>query len=200
MTKRLSPLAESLASGGKPAISPLHDASKSATHAQRLAIGRHLKGADPGPREIRAFGARLAAAGVPLILIPASLPLANELQYRLPMIAPDTLARLAVLALASASLVIYLTTRRRRGAGGTPAPQQRFSTAALLHNVYYPVFVATCALFKTHQHQRFFGELDNFHLGEETVPTQQWLEFGSVPMIDLRLAHTFSDCRDLRNG
>ncbi len=159
----------------------------------RLAVRRRLgAGAEPStrgpsrcePDEIHALGTRLAAAAVPLLLIPASLPLANELQYRFPSFAPETLARLAVAGLGLASLALY-------GFFGRRPP--RFSTAALLHNVYYPVFLATCAFFKTHQHRRFLGGLDYFHLGEETVPTQQWLEFGSVPMVDLRLAHTFSD-------
>ncbi len=156
----------------------------------RRAVRRRF-GAGPEPlREpaaVRALGARLAAAGVPLALIPASLPLTNELQYRLPSLAPETWARLAVAVLVASSVALYLAVESR---GGRP----RLSTAALLHNVYYPVFLATCALYKTHHHQRFFGDqLDYFHLGEQTVPTQQWLQFGSVPMIDLRLAHTFSD-------
>ncbi len=150
----------------------------------RLAVRRHLGTGEPPAGALRAQGARLAAAGIPLLLIPAAAPLANELQYRFPSFAPETLARLAVVALGLAAVALYGLARRR---------PPRWPTATLLHNVYYPVFLATCAFFKTHQHRRFLGGLDYFHLGEETVPTQQWFEFGSVPMIDLRLAHTFSD-------
>lgn len=135
-------------------------------------------------QKIRTFHARCIAAGIPLLLIPISAPLANELQYNLPTLSPRKLSAILIALLGIASVLVYKGCRADTLANRTPF---------LIHSVYLPIVLATHAFFKLHRQIIYTGELDYFHLGENTLPTQQLFLFGKVPLIDLRLSHTFSD-------
>ncbi|MCP4654299.1 MAG: hypothetical protein GY856_02650 [bacterium] len=142
-------------------------------------------GGDPAaPQKIRNFHARCIATGIPLMLIPISAPLANELQYRLPNCPPRLPATIFIAILIIAGVLVFKGCRPQSPANRTPL---------LIHAVYLPIFLATNTLFKAHRQVLFIGDLDYFHLGETTLPTQQLFNFGSIPLIDIRLTHTFSD-------
>ncbi len=135
-----------------------------------------------GTKRLREAHARLALAATALLLIPASIPVANELQYRFAATAPRTIAILLIVLLGAASAGMFFLGRRWRP-----------STASLLVFFYFPVLIATGYLFRVHRQTLHLGSLDYFHLGEKTLPTQQLFLFGKLPLADVRLAHTFSD-------
>ncbi len=142
-------------------------------------------GGDPAaPQKIRNFHARCIATGIPLLLIPISAPLANELQYRFPNCPPRLLATIFIAILIIAGVLVFKGCRPQSLAHRAPL---------LIHAVYLPIFLATNTLFKAHRQMLYIGDLDYFHLGETTLPTQQLFNFGSIPLIDIRLTHTFSD-------
>ena len=128
--------------------------------------------------------ARLVLASAPLAFIPAAVPLANELQYRVSSVGPRALATAAILALAGAAVGLAAAHRR-----GLLAPRP----ASVLGLVVFPAFLASNVLFAVHEHVLHFSKLDYFHLGESTLPTQQLFDYGRLPILDVRLAHTFSD-------
>lgn len=130
------------------------------------------------------LGSRLVLAAVPVYAFPISIPLSNELQYVLSRSSARTVGLGTMALLAAASVVLFLAHRRGLVRAGTPA---------LVDFVLFPLFVATAALYKVHRQTIDLGFLDYFHTGEFTVPTQQFFDFSSVPLIDLRLAHTLSD-------
>ena len=125
---------------------------------------------------------RITLAAAPWFLIPASLPLANEVHYTLAGSSPRKIAGLLILVLALSGVALFFLGRRFRVRSGT-----------LLHWFHAPVVLATGYLFQVYRHTLHLGDLDYFHLGEETVPTQQLALFDKLPIVDVRLAHTFSD-------
>lgn len=128
--------------------------------------------------------ARLVLAWAPLTFVPAAAPLANELQYRFPDVDASDLATTAVAVLAFVAL--GLAAAHRRGLL-RPRPSR------VLAFVTFPGFLATNVLLTVHVHVLRFDERDDFHLGELTLPAQQLFEHGRLPLLDLRLTHTFSD-------
>jgi hypothetical protein len=128
--------------------------------------------------------ARLVLASAPLAFIPAAVPFANELQYRFPMVAPRILAAAAIAALFGAACALAAVHRRGRW---RPRP------ARVLALAVFPAFLAGNVLFTVHEHVLRFDQLDYFHLGETTLPTQQLFQHGRLPLLDLHLTHTFSD-------
>lgn len=140
-------------------------------------------------RETESLGrtnGRLVLAAAPLMLIPALIPLANELQYRFSSRTPQGMAWILIVLLGAVSLGLFFKgTVFFKGGGLRAAP--------IIEFFYFPVILGTLALFKVHRHTLYLGALDYFHLGEETVPTQQFFQFGKLPLLDVRLAHTFSD-------
>lgn len=125
---------------------------------------------------------RITLAVAPLFLIPASIPIANELQYTLGTSSPRRIAGLLIVVLVLFVAPLFVLGRRFR-----------VRSESVLYWFCFPVVLATGYLFQVHRHTLHLGNLDYFHLGEETVPTQQLFAFGKLPIIDVRLAHTFSD-------
>ena len=123
-------------------------------------------------------------AGVPIILIPIAMPIANELQHIWADVSPSLMGAVLVsLLIAAAAVLFYLQSSRRLSLDG--------STVVVYG--YFPILIATLATFASHRQTVVMGHLDLLKLGESTVPTQQLLRFGSVPFLDLMPTHGFSD-------
>jgi len=158
-------------------------------------LSRRL-GPDASPEDLAAAARRghfrILLAGVPVMLIPGAIPLANEIQVRLPGRDPRSLALGAAGFLLAAGVGLFFAgpaLARRLGYrldGGAGARR-------LVERFYLPALVGTWAVFKFHQHTHHFAELDYFHYGEITLPTEQLAHFGRLPLVDIRLSHTFSD-------
>ncbi len=123
-------------------------------------------------------------AGAPLILIPFGFQVANELQFTLGNQVSRWPYYLMIGAILATSLLMYLMQRRN---------VFQLTGAGVLGGFYYPVAVATLASFKAHRHTLQLGEVGYFRMGQEVLPTQQWSDFGSFPMLDLIPANGFSD-------
>jgi len=126
----------------------------------------------------------LILAGVPVILIPLALPVANELQSAWRSSDPRYIAMALVTALVMAAGLLFVLQRHGR---------LKLSKAALLHRWYFPVFVVTLVTFRTHAQSVNLGVLEFFRQGELTLPTQQWFQFGKLPLLDLVPNHGLSD-------
>jgi hypothetical protein len=136
---------------------------------------------EPG-RDRRGLAWRLAR-DLPLLLLPAALVGANELQHRFHRVPVLVLASLLLLAVAA------LTPLAGRLAGRLRLP----SAHRLAFSVYAPVVLAGLALVVAHRHEYVAVDLDTFHKGEQSLPAHQLVRFGVVPLVDLRLTHTLSD-------
>jgi hypothetical protein len=123
-------------------------------------------------------------AGAPLMLIPLGFQVANELQYTLGGQASRWPYYLMVGLILATSLLMFAMQRRS---------VFQLTGAGVLGGFYFPVAVATLASFKAHRHILRFGDVDYFRMAQEVLPTQQWSDFGSFPLLDLIPAHGFSD-------
>lgn len=128
----------------------------------------------------------LTVASMPLLLIPISIPLSNELQYALSNIifSGRTVAGgvFTLLLLGSAAL-FFLTYRKGNG--------ERHITA-ILNNIVLPILVGTVTLYVYYTPQiKQFG-FDMFHHGENLITAQQMFQFGAIPFVDIFPTHGFS--------
>ncbi|HVS14242.1 MAG TPA: hypothetical protein VMV46_09975 [Thermoanaerobaculia bacterium] len=123
------------------------------------------------------------ARDLPLLLLPATLVLANELEHRFhraPVVALAAILVVAVCALAPLA--------------GRLAERWRLPSAhRLAFAVYVPAVLSGLALVVVYRHGYEVPALDTFHKGEQSLPTHQLVRFGVVPLVDLRLTHTLSD-------
>jgi hypothetical protein len=128
----------------------------------------------------------LLAASVPLLLIPASLPISNELQYTLSRHVRSGAAVAAViwLVLLLVAAGIYLRgARPSRGGERTPF---------LFRNVILPIVVGTIGLYLAYLPRLEVNGFNIFHFGENLIPAQQMFQFGSIPFVDFYPTHGFS--------
>lgn len=129
----------------------------------------------------------LVLAGLPLVFYPATIPLANELQFSLSkvwMVQPRMIA-LAVLGtclLISVMLAIFAGPRDR-------LPSSR----NLVAYGYFPALILAVYLFQNHWQYLYFSNFDLLHTAERLVPTQQLFQFGRWPFVDLWPAHGLDD-------
>ena len=130
----------------------------------------------------------VTAALAPLMLIPAALPLANELQFSLSGtvdISPRTIWIGFTLLLIVAAVRRAVVSLRR-------GPAWRASK--LVRNFTFPVLVLTSATFVNFDHFFRVGPaIDMFHWGELVVPVQQLYQFHRIPFVDLLPTHGLRD-------
>ena len=116
---------------------------------------------------------------IPFILIPISIPISNELQFALSgiwNISPRLLSSSIILLLFISSLTLFFIFLNRG---------LSIKSSKLIGNIYFPVFVATTYLFKSHINFVGFGEtFDLLHVGQEIFPVQQLLIFNKIPYVD----------------
>jgi hypothetical protein len=140
------------------------------------------------PAVVARVGRRLLLATAPWLLAPAALVAANELQYAAPGTSPLVIAAVLMGSIVVAGVALAL---------GWPPVAHRLralrSTRSLLAFVLFPAVVLSAATLCFHRHEIELDQLDLFHLGERTLPTQQLLSFGAVPLFDFMPTHTGSD-------
>jgi len=140
-----------------------------------------VKGQDPG-RMLNT----LTLASIPLLLIPVSIPLSNELQYTLSNIifSGSVVAGgvFAVLLLGSAAL-FFLTYRRE----SVVKPG-----LTILNNIVLPILVGTVTLYLYYTPQSSHILFDLFHEGETLITAQQMFQFGAIPFVDIFPTHGLS--------
>ena len=139
-------------------------------------------------RSPRPAPTRWLVAGLPLLVIPASLPAAQEIQaaFRSLELRTVTLALSAILLASSITLFAW------RPLSGRDEDGRRNFIPQLCH-LYALITVSVVALVRCWPARRVLGDLDYFHLAERVLPTQQLFQFSKWPIVDLRLSHTFSD-------
>ena len=139
------------------------------------------------------------AAGLPFILIPASIPLANELQFTLSSfseVSPRQLSGWIIAVLVLSCLALFRLSlggaaRRKPGFGALPGFPGRLSK--IVPNLYFPIVIATCALFRYYQPALSIDAFDMFHDGEQWIVAQQAIEFGQLPYLHQLPTHGLSE-------
>ena len=133
--------------------------------------------------------AALIFAGMPLALIPCSLPFVNELQFTLSGrrdLSPRSLALIVIGCLLVLSIIGFVIFIRRVKLCRRPS--------RIIKYWYFPAFLASMYLFKAYEHVVIFAEpFDLNHQAEPLVPIQQFFSFGSLPFVDILPTHGISD-------
>ena len=129
------------------------------------------------------------SAGIPIILIPASIPLYKEIQFilvkKLAFIPPRNISAVIILILLLSSLTFFAKSLRSiKSVSLSSRPISR---------IYYPIIIATDVIFICHRHFLSFPRFDMFHTGEAAVPTQQLFQYGSLPFVDFFPPHGLFD-------
>jgi len=149
---------------------------------------RHLDDGEAAAR-VGAAERKFALALVPLSAFPLMFPVGQEIQALARGLAPETVVWWLGALLVVASAAAVWLQRRRAQRRGREAPAVR----KLLVYAFFPLLVVTVAAVSNHYPALDLGELDYFHQGEKVLPVHQLFEYGSVPQVDLRLSHSFSD-------
>lgn len=122
-------------------------------------------------------------AAVPLLLIPISAPISNEVQYSLSMISTWSDKRFSITALIfllATGLLIFLLNKSKK---------IKFNIA---RNFYLPIFIATITMFNMHTNFLDIDNFDMFHHGENLISTQQLFEYSKIPFVNLYPTHGLS--------
>lgn len=125
---------------------------------------------------------------IPLLLIPFSIPLIAELQYSL---ADLTQINTQTLALVIVSIEILLSIGLFYLVLRHGAPRMRSSRIIAL--IYFPILVATVALYQNYHATFDMYSFDIFHFGEMLLPVQQAFQYSSLPFVDIFPTHGLSD-------
>lgn len=127
--------------------------------------------------------ASILSAAIPLLLIPISIPIINELQYSLSSTIDWSIKRFSILGVIFwliCSLIILIFYRVRN---------IKLKFAKYL---FFPIFIATITLFNLHTNFLDINFFDTFHHGENLISTQQLFMFGKIPFINLYPTHGIS--------
>lgn len=134
----------------------------------------------------------------PLMLLPLSVLVANEVQYSLSTrfqlhVSGIWIWLAELLSLLLITLGIYLRNRKKILSSESAENSARQITR-LLHIRYLPLILISSAAFTNYLTDfDFFRLRDVFHGGESIVPMQQMLEYGSLPYIDFHPTHGLFD-------
>lgn len=124
---------------------------------------------------------------IPLLFIPLSIPLSNELQYTLSEwvnISPRFLSLIFISILGLFSIFLFSRSIRKNLV---------INKSKYIQYIYFPLLVAIIATYKFYQPTLVLNSLDLFHFGEITLPTHQLFHFGKIPFIDIFPTHQISD-------
>lgn len=122
-------------------------------------------------------------AAIPLILIPSSATISNEIQYSLSAVTNLSVHKLSISALILLSViafVIFVFNKSRN---------LNFNFAKY---IYFPIVIGTITLFTTHNNFIDMNLLDTFHHGENLISTQQLFDFAKIPFINIYPTHGIS--------
>jgi len=120
-----------------------------------------------------------ACAFIPLSFLPLAYIIANEAQYTLTkhgaVISPKVIALGVSLLLNGIALLVYLLKRKNNS--------EEFAIKKI-ENIVLPVLLVTVGIFATH-YQVISPNFDLLHNGNMTLPAQQLLQFGNLPLLDI---------------
>lgn len=149
-----------------------------------------MRGAAGGSRaRRRRIDRALFAASVPLLLIPISIPIANEVQFSLSgatALSPRGISASVVAALLCISLAAFLFSLRTER-------RCRLRPASIVRAYYFPLAIATVFLFVNHRHILALPRMDLYLHGDMLLPAHQLFRFGKLPFVDLWPAVGLSD-------
>ena len=122
----------------------------------------------------------VALSFLPILLIPITIPLSNELQFTLSgivHISPRIISVSIAAFLLLLSLILFIVFSKR----DIYVPQ----SIKVLENAYFPIIIASAILFRNYQHFLVFDVYDMFHQGELLISNQQLFSFGSMPYVGI---------------
>jgi len=122
----------------------------------------------------------VALSFLPILLIPITIPLSNELQFTLSgivHISPRIISVSIAAFLLLLSLILFIVFSKR----DIYVPQ----SIKVLENAYFPIIIASAILFRNYQHFLVFDVYDMFHHGELLISNQQLFSFGSMPYVGI---------------
>lgn len=125
---------------------------------------------------------------IPLILIPISIPVSNEIQYsllRICNIFPRLISEVIIIVLCIISALLCIINILKKDVC--------IRTYKYIKNIYFPIAVATMVLFCNYQGFLQVDTLDLFHHGENLIATQQLFEFKSIPFVDIYPTQGFAN-------
>lgn len=136
---------------------------------------------------IRRCSPALQGAVIPLALLPAALPLFNELAFSLSGPSGSHARAFGVTVVAglyAASILLFMA-----GLAG----RFRFSTSGLVKNYVFPALIAGFFLSSAVSGELLFESFDLFHNGERMLMTQQLFQQGRMPFVDILPTHGLMD-------
>ena len=126
---------------------------------------------------IRSYAA--AYALVPLSFLPLAYIAANETQYTLTkhgiVASPKIIALGFCVFLVGIAIFVYLLKNKR---GSEELALKK------IENLVIPALLVTAGIFATH-YQVIPPNFDLLHNGNKTLPAQQFLQFGNIPLLDI---------------
>jgi len=138
-------------------------------------------------KNILPFTNSVLAGAIPLMFIPASVVLSNELQFTLSnttlyqSVYKYSFASMVTLILFS--IVIFVISFFKK----------TYDFKSIASKLYLPIFISTLVIFKIHSN---FIELpihvDMFHHGENLISVQQLFTYNKIPFIDIYPTHGIS--------
>jgi len=121
---------------------------------------------------------------IPLLFIPLSVPLSNELQYTLSgsyQILPSTLAKLIAIVLIAISICIFCYSLKRHN--------ESLDGSLYVNYIYFPLILISAGLFQNYHHFLNLGTFDIFHHGELLISPQQLFVFHNLPFVHIFPTH-----------
>jgi hypothetical protein len=120
-----------------------------------------------------------AYALIPLSFLPLAYIIANEAQYTLTkygmVISPKIIALGLCILLNGIALFVYLMNYKN---------SSEESALKKIESLVLPVLLMTVGIFATH-YQVISPNFDLLHNGNKTLPAQQFLQFGNIPLLDV---------------
>lgn len=130
----------------------------------------------------------IALSFLPILLIPITIPLSNELQFAFSSmvhISPRIISVSIAAFLLLLSLILFIVFSKRENY--VPL------SIKVLENAYFPIIMASAVLFRNYQHFMVFDVYDMFHHGELLISNQQLFSFGSMPYVGIYPTHGLSE-------
>tara|TARA_R110002072_G_scaffold123595_1_gene258893 strand:- start:233 stop:3136 length:2904 start_codon:yes stop_codon:yes gene_type:complete len=142
--------------------------------------------------------AALAYALSPLVALPLTIVVANEAQYtllvRFGMAVSSWWVWVVLLGLVACSIVALYLKKTLKVPPGNHDPETENVLGNLLNLIYFPILIGSNVVLTEYSSVLLYtGFHDFFHGGEEIVPIQQFLQFGSIPYIDFNPPHGLFD-------
>jgi hypothetical protein len=123
---------------------------------------------------------------IPLLLIPLTVPLSNELQYSISgsyPIPPNDITKFLVLFLIGVSICIFWLTLKRQ--------TKSDDLFTYVKNYYFPLILISIGLLQYYHHFLNMGTYDIFHHGELLISSQQLFVFHNIPFVNIFPTHGF---------